>query len=436
MHMKIEKAHWTTDGDSYAMGMSIQKVDAENRLVHGWASLDNDDKQDDRVLAEASLAAFQKFRGNIREMHQPIAVGRMVSYKPDTFVDPETGETYNGVFVTAYVSKGAQSTWEKVLDGTLSAFSIKGPIRDSYMEFSKSKNKPIRIIKAYELEELSLVDSGGNQLANIISISKADGTVSGTATEMKSENVFWCEHEGIAKTSSEDALECPAGHNMENIGWFEYNESDRAEKLSRVIGDYLEKGTGTGEGGVEMSKEVKKSADDGVQTEEGVAPGVDAEVAVEEAKEEGVVEPEVAPEDGAAAEGDGAAEVAEVEEESISKMLDDLKSHLDEKLEKNADAVKDVLGEVDEKVGNLEKALDAKISELSVKHEELSKAIEAVKSDVADVEKSLGSISKATGVKKSTDLGGSDDATLEKSDKTKKGSDWNGLFLDHVSLDD
>ena len=165
--------HWSTDGDNYRMDMTITKIDKERRLVSGWASLDNPDLQGDIVLAIASEGAFSRFRGNIREMHQPIAAGRLVSYTPDTFFDKNTQKFYNGIFVTAYVSKGAQSTWEKVLDGTLSAFSIKGPIRDFEMQFSKDAGRQLRVIKEYDLEELSLVDSGGNQLANVVSFQKS-----------------------------------------------------------------------------------------------------------------------------------------------------------------------------------------------------------------------------------------------------------------------
>lgn len=439
--MKIEKAKWTTDGDSYAMGMSISKVDKENRLVHGWASLDNEDLQGDRVTAEASQRAFSKFRGNIREMHQPIAVGRMVSYKPETYYD-ENGKAYNGVFVTAYVSKGAQSTWEKVLDGTLQAFSIKGPIRDSEMEFSKDSNRSIRIIKDYELEELSLVDAGGNQLANIVSIEKsATGTkVSGTMTEMKSENVFWCKEDELAKTSSEDALECPLGHKMENIGWFEYDTNDRAEKLAGVVAQYLEKGTEQSEGGVDMSKENEGAveAEATLENAEALADGEEkvegaqeaeattenaAELAQEEEKVEGAQEAKITEEN--------AADVSEVEEESISKMLDDLKESINKSLEKNAVAAQEQQANFDAKLGDLEKRLEEKVSELAKAGDDLKSKVESVKTQIAEMEKSLGTVSKATAVKKSGDLGGSSEETLEKS----KGSMWGGHFLSVDSLD-
>ena len=70
--MTISKAQWTTDGNDIRLSMPLSKVDQEKRIVSGFATLDNIDKQADIVTPEASMNAFKKFRGNIREMHQPI----------------------------------------------------------------------------------------------------------------------------------------------------------------------------------------------------------------------------------------------------------------------------------------------------------------------------------------------------------------------------
>jgi len=172
--MIISKAHWNSDGDNLRLSMPFSKVDKERRIVSGFASLDNLDKQDDIVTAEASMEAFAKFRGNIREMHQPLAVGKMVSFKADKYFDTDTNKFYNGVFVSAYVSKGAQDTWEKVLDGTLAGFSIGGRMNKWDDAYDEKSDKTIRVIKQYDLVELSLVDSPANQFANIVSVEKVD----------------------------------------------------------------------------------------------------------------------------------------------------------------------------------------------------------------------------------------------------------------------
>jgi hypothetical protein len=155
--------------------MPFSKVDSERRIVSGFATLDNVDKQSDIVTTDASLKAFAKFRGNIREMHQPLSVGKMVSFKEDKYFDPESKKFFSGVYVSAYVSKGAQDTWEKVLDGTLSGFSIGGRMNKWDDAYDEKMDKSIRIIKDYDLVELSLVDNPANQFANILSVEKVDG---------------------------------------------------------------------------------------------------------------------------------------------------------------------------------------------------------------------------------------------------------------------
>src|ERR1041384_3195986 len=121
---------------------------------------------------------FSRFRGNIREMHQPIAVGKMVDFREEEFYDPTTEKFYRGIFATVYVSKGAQDTWEKVLDGTLTGFSIGGNIVDAETQWNKDAETNVRFIKDYELIELSLVDNPANQLANVLDRkSTADGQV-------------------------------------------------------------------------------------------------------------------------------------------------------------------------------------------------------------------------------------------------------------------
>jgi hypothetical protein len=442
--MKIEKAQWSTDGETFTIGMPLQKVDKENRLVSGWASLDNPDLQGDIVLAEASEKAFSRFRGNIREMHQPIAVGRMVDYKPEQYYDPITQKFYNGIYVTVRVSKGAESTWEKVLDGTLQAFSIKGPIRDSERQFSKDAGKPLRIVKDYDLEELSLVDSGGNQYCNIASIVKGAGMESvlkGDITETSSVNVFYCsQHEGgIAKTSTEESAVCLEGHTMENIGWFEYeNNEDISDKVQKVIDSHTaanvakQEVPATNEGGVDVAEEVTKTEETEV-VPGSTAPAVDAvaeegkaESEVDSSNEEVANNAEVAAGDEEKpAEVEKAADVSEVvvEEPDFAKMFGDLQTAITASLEKS-------VATTTEAIGTVNTNLEAKISELTAKNEELTQKFNSVTEELATVAKRVESVEADTAVKKSGDLGGSTEDTLTKS----KGSKWGGHFLSTTDL--
>jgi hypothetical protein len=106
-------------------------------------------------------------------MHHPIAVGKAISYEPIE-ITSEDGEKYKAIKVSAYISKGAQDTWEKVLDGTLKAFSIGGKIMEKAESTEKMfRGRPVNVIKKYTLGELSLVDNPANALA-IVDIIKMD----------------------------------------------------------------------------------------------------------------------------------------------------------------------------------------------------------------------------------------------------------------------
>ena len=240
--MNIQKVQWNNSSSTVNMSFPITKVDKEKRTVSGFATLDNIDRHGDIVTAEASEKAFARFRGNLREMHAPIAVGKVLSFHPEDYLDKESGKTYKGIYVQAYVSKGAQDTWEKVLDGTMTGFSIGGNIVDAgVMPGDKDDH---RVIKEYDLMELSLVDSPANPLASIFSIQKnIDGSsfMKGMAADTKIENVYWCKKDQIASSvaSSKDCVICGTG--MDNVGWIESSETEKGLAISKIVDAYFKK---------------------------------------------------------------------------------------------------------------------------------------------------------------------------------------------------
>jgi hypothetical protein len=279
--MTISKVHWDTEGENVRLSMPFSKVDSERRIVSGFATLDNVDKQADIVTTEASLKAFSKFRGNIREMHQPLSVGKMVNFKEDRYFDPESKKFYSGVYVSAYVSKGAQDTWEKVLDGTLSGFSIGGRMNKWDDAYDEKMDKSIRIIKDYDLVELSLVDNPANQFANILSVEKVDGVdmIKGENLDVEFENVFWDSESGIVKVSEADAEVSPLnGSPMKNIGFVEKNDNEKTEMIKFLVdsakGINLSKMTKEASPMNEATEDVVKNDD--VVEETKVAPEADA----------------------------------------------------------------------------------------------------------------------------------------------------------------
>ena len=240
-HMNIEKSYWSSNGDSISLSVPFTKVDREKRTVSGFATLDNVDQTGDVVTAEASMRAFERFRGNIREMHGANAVGKMVSFKPETFYDPKSNDFYSGVYVDAYISKGAQDTWEKILDGTLAGFSIGGKIKESDNQVNKATGQTVRFIKEYALMELSVVDSPANELCNILSIEKMNGQLifKGISTNLKTENIFYCEDSDSVFMSTDAEFNSPiTGKQASLIGWVESDDINKAKEIEKILASF------------------------------------------------------------------------------------------------------------------------------------------------------------------------------------------------------
>ena len=230
----LQKASLTTNGQQVTLTMPISKVDVEKRIVSGFATLDNVDRQGDRVTAEASRKAFENFRGNVRLMHQPIPAGKVVNFRTETFFDPNSNKQYSGVYVDTYISKGAQEVWEMVLDGTLTGFSIGGNVVDSEKVLDGESKSTVRIIKDYDLVELSLVDSPANHLANIFSIQKTDqgaAIADGIFNKSNIQNVFWCEVDELAYVNENESHKCAnCDSDLVSIGWIDEITQDNVAK--------------------------------------------------------------------------------------------------------------------------------------------------------------------------------------------------------------
>lgn len=442
--MNIQKAHWQNSEHSMQLSFPIAKVNKEKRTVSGFASLDNIDRHGDIVTSDASKKAFERFRGNIREMHQPVAVGKMLSFNYDSFLDKESNKTYNGVYVTAYVSKGAQDTWEKVLDGTLTGFSIGGNIVDSKMEKANDgSGEDRRVIHDYDLHELSLVDSPANPLANIFSIQKTDGgsIFKGMIADTVTENVFWCKNDQIASSSIDAAKDCiVCGDTMSSIGWIEQTDTNKFDSINKVVDAYLQKDdapgttheatTHEGDTGVIDSKDTINLYPDQVgkkkitkggntmaeETSHEVVEATQADEVTPQEVDETVTEDETV---------EKAVTVSEVEADDLdfTKMVNDLKNFFGETIEKNyatqAATVQDVYRMVEETRAEMKKSID----EIVEKHAEFNKTITEMYGQISYLDTRVGNYESATAVKKSGDLSGSTEET-----KIQK-SIWQGHFL-------
>jgi outer membrane murein-binding lipoprotein Lpp len=430
--MLINKAHWTTDKDSVRLSMPIGKVDVERRMVSGFATLDNIDKQDDIVTTEASLQAFKNFRGNLREMHQPSAVGKIVSFKEDKYFDPNSKKFYSGVYVSAYVSKGAQDAWEKVLDGTYSGFSIGGNIKSWDDAYNADMDKAIRIIKDYDLYELSLVDSPANQFASIISVEKVNGqnVISGASVDAIIENVFYDSENGIVLVSDSETAESPvSGKNMENIGFVEKSDNEKANMIKFLVDSA--KGIST----IKITKEVSQMTETTEAVVDAVVENVEITPEAQPAEVETPAVVDEAPADLAVAKSDDGGAVPSapvVEEESV---VPEVEAEL--AVAKSDESIVDAVAEIKNSLTNAFGDLAATIKSLNEQVEALSKSVDAVSTEVTQVKgqfnefgKRVDAVEQDTAFRKSGDLG---EIVQFEPVKVQK-SLWGGRFLKNSDL--
>lgn len=131
----------------------IEKTDEEQHMVYGYASTEALDSQGEIVTKDAMTGAidgYMKF-ANIREMHQPSAVGKAKKAQIDK----------KGLYIAAKIVDPL--AWEKVKEGVYSGFSIGGRVE-------KQVGNEITGLK---LSEISLVDRPANPEA-VIDVFKAE----------------------------------------------------------------------------------------------------------------------------------------------------------------------------------------------------------------------------------------------------------------------
>ncbi|GEM_PF-981125 len=134
----------------------IVRVDEARREVELCATSEAVDSHGTVFDYAASKDAFTRWIGNVREMHERRAVGSRAAVRFD--------DTARKVFVRVHISRGAEDTWEKILDGTLRGASI-GASNVTWERQTRrvaGRERRITVATHYDLVELSLVDNPSN----------------------------------------------------------------------------------------------------------------------------------------------------------------------------------------------------------------------------------------------------------------------------------
>lgn len=359
-------------------------IDTSQRIVVGFATLDNLDSSNDIVTAEASMKAFEQFHGNVRLMHESRPVGKVISSQPAVYFDPATGEEHSGIQVSVRISKAAEDVWTMCQDGTLSGFSIGGEVLKASKVYSEQYGKAVKYIDDYRLTELSLVDSPANAFANITAIKKSSDSYIEEGDQFyttgKFSKVFEIKTEGGNTMTIKKSID-----ETNDSGEIAEETSEVAEAESKPEEDQVQ----------EVVEAEEKTAEDNPQED----------AANEEANEE-----ETSSEDEKPAE-----DVLNIDE-IVGRVLDDIKAYL---TESSAELTQKLL-EVNE---NLQKVLttQSEISDDLQKTKELTtKSLDRDYSEnLGEIEKRLEKISSATAIRKSVD---------SEPDEDDEGGPFKGLF--------
>lgn len=368
--------------ESSEISLSIDPNDNDisERIVVGFATLDNIDQTGDIVTAEASMKAFSSFRGNIRLMHLPEPVGKVIDYRPAFYIDPDSGNQYSGIQVTARISKAADNAWIMCQDGTISGFSIGGRISRTSKQYDEKLNKTINVIDEYVLTELSLVDNPANQFANITAIRKSADNVVREGDEFSIggdlKKVFTLKAEGgHPKVANENT-------NEEVV----QKSNDESEVNSAESSEQDNPNSATTEIEVTHVNSAEKNDNPAVE-----------EVEVEEVEQQEEVDP-----------------VKEEPQDEVETLEVDIKAELETALEGFKtllqNASEKLATEFSEKMQKLNEDFDAKVASVTAKQEELAENFsteKALADKLDDMKKTfdgrLDEISKSAAFKKSAD---------------------------------
>jgi len=136
---------------------TITKIDADQRMVWGYASTEAEDGQGEIVKREALAAALEDYMrfANIREMHRNSAVGVATEAELDD----------KGLYLGAKIVD--DEAWQKVVEGVYKGFSIGGKV-------TARDPADRKCITGVTLTEISVVDRPANPEA-VFDCWKAEG---------------------------------------------------------------------------------------------------------------------------------------------------------------------------------------------------------------------------------------------------------------------
>lgn len=214
---------------AFTFNIPISKVDEEQRIVYGYATKEELDRQGDIVDYEAAKKAFSEWPGNIREQHDSKrAVGKNVHLEFD--------DDNKQVLIGAKISESAdgQNAMIKVREGILTGFSIGGKIYKTIRDTIKTDDGEVTAnrITDFSLAEVSLVDVPACPSAQFVMVKSVNGKTEAVEEMHEIDTTPWFfKHYAIAPNQVNHNNDSSDTNNMSKKSKeLVMSKSDKAEK--------------------------------------------------------------------------------------------------------------------------------------------------------------------------------------------------------------
>jgi HK97 family phage prohead protease len=135
--------------------------DSQQWIVEGYAATSDFDLQNDIITEQAIKNSAKDLLDNstvLLNHNQEEPIGRVLESKAQK----------GRLFVKVLISKTAQDVWQKIKEGVLNKFSVRGMILDAQRKWAEDIKKYVRLILKMQLVEVSLVSVPANPKAKSV----------------------------------------------------------------------------------------------------------------------------------------------------------------------------------------------------------------------------------------------------------------------------
>lgn len=157
---------------NYAFEIRKDAIDPSKRIIEGFATTEDIDREDQIVDLKAVEKALNMYLKNptVRADHRPPPIGETL------IAEPRQVNGNKGLFVQVQIGKNTRATdeaWSLIEQGLYKAFSIGGQVRGMKNLYNKSAKRHIQHVTDILISEISVTDAPANQSCMFAVISKS-----------------------------------------------------------------------------------------------------------------------------------------------------------------------------------------------------------------------------------------------------------------------